>query len=650
MYRNCHLLLIMIFCLFALGMSAQEEVGHYQNVHVKAGQILRYNGKEFQYSRDTVIKIDARFNYSLGTSQKTNIRFYDSLRSVASRSRITKELYDLLVVDKGDSLKSKGKPGIKLESSEKRFEPFKGKVIRNIYFKQKPVFSSSDADTSKSQLSWTENAINNIHVNTRQWVLKNNLLIRKGQTVKPYIMAESERILRQTTYLENATIYLMPSQSNDSVDVLVVTQDVFSLGVDFYLAGLGDFDFTLYDENFMGLGHRFETTIDAQTGRAPYINISDVAYKFVNIKGSFIDGEVSYNYVNEKRSFAAHFYRDFFSSTTEYAGGAKVAYTTNNDVIYEPEIKKEQIAYLNLDAWAGKSYRPDSWGLSSGLTATAGINSLHYTKRPDFNQQILAVYRNSIQYLASLTAFQNKYYTGRYFRRFGLVEDIPYGRLVSFTFGPDNYESYNRWYTGLKFILANRYKIGYISQNFSVSGYWNHELFEQGMLEYNMSYYSKSRKLGNSVLRNFVRFNYTIGINRQPNEYINVVDEMDINSVRQEDTILFAGTQRFFLEAGAISFTPIDIYGFRLAWFASGALSFIGDNDRPFWQNKDFMKVSTGLQVRNEHLVLKTIQLKISYLPEMPEGFSNFQIEIGGISILNFDQLRPKPPATQRFQ
>ncbi len=650
MYRSCRIILILIFCLFTVELSAQEDVGHYQNVHVKAGQILRYNGKEFQYSRDTVIKIDARINYSLGTSRETNIRFYDSLRSVASRSRITKELYDLLVIVPEDSLKRKSKPGIRLESSEKRFEPFKGKVIRNIYFKQKPVFSTGLRDTTNEKLNWAERTINNIHVDTRTWVLRNNLLIHKGQAVKPYLMAESERILRQADYLENATIYLMPSQSNDSVDVLVVTQDVFSLGVDFYLAGLGDFDFTLYDENFMGLGHRFEATIDAQTDRSPYVNISDIAYKFVNINGSFIDGELTYNFVNEKRNISAHFYRDFFSAATKYAGGVKLAYTTKNDVIYEPEIHREKIAFLNIDVWGGKSFRPASWGLSSGLTVAAGINRVHYTKRPEFDQQILAVYHNSTQYLGSITAFQNKYYTGRYFRRFGLVEDIPYGRLISFTFGPDNYESYERWYTGLRFALANRYKIGYVSQDFNLSGYWHRDIFEQGMFEYNMYFYSKSRKLGNSVLRNFVRLNYTVGINREPNEYINIVSEMDINSVKQEELILFAGTQRFFLEAGAISFTPIDIYGFRMAWFASGALSFIGENDRPFWQNEDFMKVSTGLQVRNEHLVLKTIQLKISYLPEMPEGFSNFQIEIGGISILKFEQLRPKPPTTQRFQ
>ncbi len=625
---------------------AQSDTSLVQKVNLNKGSTITLNNKTIRAYSDTTLLLQKGQEYTIGTPPKITENFYDSLETAAQKNKITSELYKLLITT--DDTAFKKKPGVKLTSSESRFDAYKGKIIRNIAFKQLKVFGQNLADTS-DHLNKAESIIDHLHMNTRQFVLRNNLIIKSGDPIKPLQIAENERIMRESPYLEQASFYVLPVENTDSVDVLIITRDVFSLGVDFYLDGLADFDFTLFDDNFMGLGHRFSTTINAETERAPYINMKQLAYTMTNIRGSFIDGVVSFDNVNNKRSIGADFYRDFFTTYTRYAGGLQLSYHDDDEIIYEPLVRTEKLTYSSMNIWGGRAFKTDLLPPSAGFSITGGIAYTKYFKRPE-DEETRKNFKNSTQYLAELTLFRSRYYTGRYYRRFGIVEDIPYGYKFTLTMGPDNFGSNIRFYTATDATVAHKYSFGYMLNRLSLSGYWYNNVFQQGMIKYGMEYYSNSHNYNNSVMRHFAKLDYTIGLHRLSNEYINIVDEMDITGVKSTDTILFAGTQRFYLEMGAINYTPIDFYGFRLAWFASGGLAFIGSNDRPFWQNDDFLKVSAGILFRNEHLVIKTLQIKCSYLPLLPGDYNNLQIQIGGISVLKFNELRPKPPSTIPFR
>ncbi|WP_332700055.1 hypothetical protein, partial [Halalkalibacter lacteus] len=65
---------------------------------------------------------------------------------------------------------------------------------------------------------------------TRAWVVHNNLFFREHDRLSPYLLANNERYLRDLPYMREARILVWPVRVNDSVDVIVITKDVLSIG------------------------------------------------------------------------------------------------------------------------------------------------------------------------------------------------------------------------------------------------------------------------------------------------------------------------------------------------------------------------------------------------------------------------------------
>ncbi|MEQ8237771.1 MAG: hypothetical protein RIA69_01095, partial [Cyclobacteriaceae bacterium] len=152
--------------------------------------------------------------------------FYDSLYAKASKSVITKNLYNLLVT----------RPPSKIESidyensykSESFFAPFQGKVISSIEYRHVDVFEGSVYDTLKTSSTPIIKLTNKVHYHTTKRVINNQLLFDEGDRVDKYAFADSERLLRSLRYIEDARILLkMKKEDKNQVDVIVITKDRF---------------------------------------------------------------------------------------------------------------------------------------------------------------------------------------------------------------------------------------------------------------------------------------------------------------------------------------------------------------------------------------------------------------------------------------
>ena len=114
--------------------------------------------------------------------------------------------------------------------SEAAFLPYEGRVIRNIILRhidfQKTVY-----DTTKNIRNTITKVGNKLHSTTKDWVIRDNLFIREDSPLNPYKLADNERHLRDLDFLLDAKFYIIPlNHSPDSVDIVVLTRDVFSLG------------------------------------------------------------------------------------------------------------------------------------------------------------------------------------------------------------------------------------------------------------------------------------------------------------------------------------------------------------------------------------------------------------------------------------
>jgi hypothetical protein len=64
-------------------------------------------------------------------------------------------------------------------------------------------------------------------------------------------------------------------------------------------------------------------------------------------------------------------------------------------------------------------------------------------------------------------------------------------------------------------------------------------------------------------------------------------------------------------------------YGFRYAFYSLADLGWIGPGQTKFVSDKTFYSgFGLGLRVRNEHLVLPTLQMRLAWFPRVPESAS----------------------------
>ena len=72
--------------------------------------------------------------------------------------------------------------------------------------------------------------------------------------IDPDLMMDNERLLRSLPFLKDARILITPRPLNEQiVDVLVLTQDVFSIGVTGGIGSLNKGEVGFYDKNILGL-------------------------------------------------------------------------------------------------------------------------------------------------------------------------------------------------------------------------------------------------------------------------------------------------------------------------------------------------------------------------------------------------------------
>ena len=144
------------------------------------------------------------------------------------------------------------------ERSEAPYLAYEGKIIRKIIIQQ-IGFDRTLLDTAVDLQSFITKTANRLHRNTRKFVIRNNLFVKEGEPLNPYSVANNERSLRNLEFLMDARIAVKPvSKSPDSVDLVILTRDVFNLGGSVSASLPGKYRVRIQDINLRGMGHRLQ--------------------------------------------------------------------------------------------------------------------------------------------------------------------------------------------------------------------------------------------------------------------------------------------------------------------------------------------------------------------------------------------------------
>src|SRR5262245_20119124 len=99
-----------------------------------------------------------------------------------------------------------------------------GAVIGEILIYPENIFDLNDPKEDKALYRLA----NQLHIKTRENVVRQQLLFRTGDRYSPRLLEESERILRAQRYLYDASIRPI-AYSDGKVDIAVTTRDVWTL-------------------------------------------------------------------------------------------------------------------------------------------------------------------------------------------------------------------------------------------------------------------------------------------------------------------------------------------------------------------------------------------------------------------------------------
>jgi hypothetical protein len=565
--------------------------------------------------------------------------FYDSLKVKASRKLITKKLYDLLIVSR--------EPATKKEitgSSEASYIMYKGRKIRKIEVSRLDVFGSIISNPVSSNPNKIEKVLNSTHIYTNEHIIRKNLLFSEGDTLSPLILSDNERILRQLPYIDDSRIIVVPV-SDEEVDIIVVTKDIYSLGGSFKYSNLTKGSASLFDNNIFGMGHEFRVSVpyDSDLHDSPGFGVE---YKVDNIARSFTNLDLFYSDGLGEKKYGFNLERKLVSSTTKYAFGISVSkmYTTEDlDSLAVPAPLK-----YNLQ---------DYWFLRSFLLNKESVSRLilgaRLTNNDVFNHPFILPdsYHKLQKYsmlLGSAAFTFQKYYKTNLIYGYGRTEDVPYGGLINITVGKEFSEFKERIYTGAELSLGHSIEnIGYFYTSAGISAFLNDGLTEQGLLLLRTNFISNLFYLGRYRIRNFIKADYTRGFDRYHDEYLAFNREDGFTGFRNDSV---GGRQRLAVSLESVLFSPANLYGFRFAFFGFADLGFLFGTNEFVQQGEILSSIGLGIRIRNDNLVFNTLQIRLGYFPNLPLYSSVNHILVSGEQLLKPDNFDPGPPSLLPYE
>jgi outer membrane protein assembly factor BamA len=204
-----------------------------------------------------------------------------------------------------------------------------GAVFGEIRVDNQNIFDKSDPKDNKALFRLA----NKLHIQTRQSVIRHQLLFRTGDRYSRHALEESARILRAESYFYDASV--VPVRYHDgTVDVLVTTRDVWTLdpGFNFRRSGGSNSTGLYLDElNLLGTG----TAVSVGHQRAIDRSESDISFANAHAFGTWTSVNLSYATLSDGALRSAIINSPFYSLQTHYAGGLTVTRNDHVDYLYD---------------------------------------------------------------------------------------------------------------------------------------------------------------------------------------------------------------------------------------------------------------------------------------------------------------------------
>ena len=517
--------------------------------------------------------------------------------------------------------------------SEEAFMPYEGKIIREILIRH-ISFQRTVYDTTKSIRNTVTKLGDKLHTTSKDWVIRDNLFIRENKPLNPFKLADNERHLRDLNFLLDAKFYVIPLRdAPDSVDLVVLTRDVFSLGGT-VSPSPSRTRFRLYEANFAGQGQRLELNGVYDADRQPDF-IYEFLYRKNSIGGTFIDATVGYTQLNtgssygeeDEKAYYVRLDRPLVSPYTRYAGGIELSRNWSENFFGKNDTLFLNYRYTVNDFWIGYNIGANSNNDRSRHFIAIRAFDQHFSRVPvQLSEQQKPLYNDQAYVLAAGTFFKQDFYTTRYIYGFGRTEDLPYGHRVSVMSGWTRHSGVVRPYVGLDAEKSFVTRTGeFYTAALRAGGFTNHGGVEDGVVLLSGSLISRLIPRGEFLFRTSITADYTRVFRQRTIMPLDINNDFGLQYFRADS---LWGTKRFHIQTETIAFSPWQLLGFRFAPFAFGEMAMISGNERSIFYDKPYFGFGGGVRTRNENLIFGTIELRLVYYPRTTENISSFNLRL----------------------
>lgn len=522
--------------------------------------------------------------------------------------------------------------------SESPFLPYEGKVIRHIIIKGYG-FEQTFTDTSKRLQYFGTKVLNQLHRKTRDWVIRNSLFIKENTPLNAFKLADNERLIRSLNYIQDARILVnyLPD-SEDSVDLVVVVKDLFSIAGALGSLGVGPTSIrgNVSEANFLGLGQRIQGGVILEQTRQPNFGYQ-LLYTKSNISNTFVNASLSYTQINgdlfdgtpDETARFITLTRPLYAPYAHLAGGLTMGDFESFNRYHHVDSLFYKYHYQVHDAWLGWNLGSEKF-LSNTSVRDRKFVSLRYFRNHfyDIPYQIGDKYNyrfnNREAILGQFTFFRQDFYKTNYIYGFGTTEDVPQGYNVAVTSGWYNQQDLKRPYAGVD---ANSYVVtkkgGFIQYFLRSGGFLHQGHLQDASFLIGSSYYSPLFLFNNLKIRQYINLSYTRQYNRVGIDPLTINNVFGLRYFSGDSTF---GDQRMTFHSETTFFLNYKLLGFKFAPFLFGDLSLLTPENEKFDKSALYHGLGAGIRARNENLVFNTIELRAVWFPRKTEQNQSFKI------------------------
>jgi len=431
---------------------------------------------------------------------------------------------------------------------------------------------------------------------------------------------------------------VVPADSNWA-DIAVIVREKYPVGANLRIDDIRSGKVGIFTSNFVGLGHELEisTPYDFNEYDAPGIglrySINNIARTFSRLNMHFSDGLGTTH-------MGGAFSRNFVTSETRWAWSASVIFTRTNDRIDTMAVPAP-LRFTWQDYWAARSFILDRSTVTRLIIMGRYMHN-NVFRRPGIDAFSYYRMQNYQSVTGSIALSSQRFINTSLIYSYGRTEDIPYGYMAELFLGREKNEFKWRSYAGGTIAYGNLYTgVGYLYTGAGISAFYNNGHTEQGLFQGSLRYFTPLARVGRSRMRTFINLNFCRGFNRYSDEYLYFRDDGLIRGFRNDS---LGGNTRIAVSVEPVLFVYKPVVGFRFALFAfadAGLLS------RGRQMGSDYYTVAAlggGVRIRNDQLVLNTLQLRIAWYPNSPPWSESSLLTANSIMRLRPPGFEPDPP------